>query len=208
MHGCIKIYLLSHTPTLIHLQTCWMVLQVDPGLTCSSVSGSCPGAGSHCTGAADSQAQHVNHWRKHRSTSALSLRRRFSRMLGAPNPGLDLGWSQYERFPLAPRGDVAGSSPKASIPSHRAPQASAGASSPGETGSTAAVTMALQRDLQQTHSARQQTLPWARAPLAASTARRAGDHCWAQPPQPAAARPGRALAWAHPPAAVRVRDLG
>lgn len=122
MHGCIKIYLLSHTPTLIHLQTCWMVLQVDPGLTCSSVSGSCPGAGSHCTGAADSQAQHVNHWRKHRSTSALSLRRRFSRMLGAPNPGLDLGWSQYERFPLAPRGDVAGSSPKASIPSHRAPR--------------------------------------------------------------------------------------
>lgn len=207
MHGCIKIYLLPLTPTLIHLQTCWMVLQGDPGLTCSSISGSCPGAGSHCTAAADSQAQHVNHRQKRSSTSALSLRRRFSRMLGTPDPRLNLGWSQYERFPPAPRGAVAGSSPKASIPSRRAPQASAGASSPGETGSAAAVTMAVQRDLQQTHGARQQTLPWARAPLAASTALRAGDHCRAQPLHPAAARPGRALGRAHPPATARVRDL-
>ena len=37
-YGCIKIYLLHHTPTLIYLQTYLMDLQVNPGLTCSSFS--------------------------------------------------------------------------------------------------------------------------------------------------------------------------
>lgn len=127
-----------------------MDLQVNPGLTCSTFcSSSCPGAGSHCTAAADSQSEHINHWQKHRFISTLSLSRSFSRMLAILKPRLNLGCHLgTNNFPwhadcFHQGWDVAGSGPKASILSCHAPQVSAGASSPRETPSVAAVTMAL-----------------------------------------------------------------
>lgn len=145
-YGCIKICPLHHTLTLFAY-----LLDGPPGQPGAHLqqllSGSFPGEGSHCTASADSQPEHTSSQEKHGFTSTLS--RTFSRIFGKLNPRLNVGGtSQYEQFPLAHRllPLTTGGGRQWSegiIPSCRALQASVGASSPRETPSAAAVTMAL-----------------------------------------------------------------
>lgn len=121
-------------------------------------------------------------------------------MLGILNPRLNLGWYLgTNNFPwhtdcFHRRRDVAGSSLKASVPSRGAPQASAGASSPRETPSAAAVTMALrERPLANT-----QRSP-IKAAVGTGTSRRLaqpyvpGTTASRQPRHPATAHPSKGL---------------